>query len=161
MGVRLTAGHDELVIITKNGMSIRFSEEELRDQGRATRGVRGIKLKEDDIVKAIEVVNPNASLLIAGESGLGKRTNYDEYRAQSRGGSGIIAIKTSAVAGALSVNDNDEIMMLTHSGQAVRSPVKDIRVIGRSTKGVKLVNLNEGDRLIGISKVIEIDSDEA
>lgn len=161
VSVRLTSGENELVIITKNGMSIRFAEGELRDQGRATRGVRGIKLKNDDIVKAMEVVDATSSLLIAGETGLGKRTNYDEYRSQARGGSGIIAIKTSGVTGALSVKEGDEIMMLTHSGQAVRSPVKDVRVIGRSTKGVRLVNLGAGDKLIGISKVVKVETDEA
>jgi len=161
VNVKLTSGHDELVLVTRQGMSIRFQEEELRDQGRATRGVRGIKLKKDDFVKTMEVVNKDASLLIAGQRGLGKRTSYDEYRVQSRGGSGVIAIKDSVVAGALSVGDEDEIMMFTQSGQAVRTPVKDVRVIGRTTKGVRLINLSNGDSLVGISKVIDINGDEA
>lgn len=162
IATRLTEGHDELLIVTHKGMSIRFSEDDLRDQGRATRGVRGIKLRKDDFVKTMEVVDPNATLLIAGENGIGKRTKYDEYRIQSRSGSGIIATKTTAnVAGALSVHDNDEVMMFTHSGQAVRSPVKDVRVIGRATQGVKLINLAKGDRLIGISRVIEVEEEEA
>lgn len=161
VNVILTKGNDELVIITHNGMSIRFSETELRDQGRATHGVRGIKLKANDYVKAMQVVDPNLTLLIASEQGLGKRSNYDQYRTQARGGSGIIAIKTSGVAGALNVNDDDEIMIFTHSGQAVRSPVKDIRVIGRTTQGVRLVNLSNGDHLIGISKVIEVEVGES
>lgn len=161
VNVKWTTGEDELVLITRNGMSIRFAENELRDQGRATRGVRGIKLKSDDYVKAMEVVDPEATLLIAGERGQGKRTNYDAYRVQARGGSGIIAIKTTGVAGALSVKDDDEIMILTQSGQAVRTPVKDVRVIGRTTQGVRLMNFDKDDRLIGISKVIEIDGDEA
>lgn len=160
VNVILTKGEDELVIITQKGMSIRFSETELRDQGRATRGVRGIKLKGADYVKAMQVVDPGMTLLIASEQGLGKRSNYDQYRLQSRGGSGIIAIKTTGVAGALNVKDDDEIMMFTHSGQAVRSPVKDVRVIGRTTQGVKLVNLSGGDSLIGISKVIEVEDGE-
>lgn len=160
VNVILTKGEDELVIITQKGMSIRFSETELRDQGRATRGVRGIKLKGTDYVKAMQVVDPAMTLLIASEQGLGKRSNYDQYRLQSRGGSGIIAIKTTGVAGALNVKDDDEIMMFTHSGQAVRSPVKDVRVIGRTTQGVKLVNLSGGDSLIGISKVIEVEDGE-
>jgi len=162
IATRLTEGENELLMVTHKGMSIRFSEDDLRDQGRATRGVRGIKLKKDDFVKTMEVVDPNATLLIAGENGIGKRTKYDEYRLQSRAGSGIIATKTTAnVAGALSVRDNDEVMMFTHSGQAVRSPVKDVRVIGRATQGVKLINLSKGDRLIGISRVIEIEEEEA
>lgn len=161
VNVILSTNGSELVIITRNGMSIRFAGSELRDQGRATRGVKGIKLKGDDFVKAMEVVDSNSTLLIAGEQGLGKRTNYDQYRSQSRGGSGIIAIKTTGVAGALSVKEDDEIMMFTHSGQAVRSPVKGVRVIGRTTQGVRLVNLGKGDSLVGISKVIKVEEDEA
>lgn len=161
VNVKLTSGQDELLIITSSGMSIRFSEEALRPQGRVTRGVKGIKLKKNDQVKAMEVVDPKATLLIAGENGLGKRTKFGEYRLQSRGGSGIIAIKAKGVAGALSVKDEDEIMLFTHSGQAVRTPVKDIRVIGRTTQGVRLVNLKETDFLVGISRVVEIDNDEA
>ncbi len=161
MAANLTNGEDDLVIITHKGMSIRFKETDLRDQGRATRGVRGIKLKGKDLVKTFEVVKPDATLLIAGENGQGKRTNFDQYRVQSRAGSGIIAIRSSNVAGALSVYENDEIMMLTHLGQAVRSPVKGIRVIGRTTQGVRLINLAPKDKLMGLSKVIEVDVEEA
>lgn len=162
IGVKLTRGENELVMITRKGMSIRFSENALRDQGRATRGVRGITLKgEDDYVVTIEVVNPDETLLIAGQNGQGKRTAFDEYRLQNRGGSGIIAIRTSGVSGALSVSENDEIMLLTHSGQAVRTRVNEVRVIGRTTQGVRLINLAKDDFLVGISKVIEVDVDEA
>lgn len=155
IGARLTSGEDEIILITSNAQSIRFSETDLRDQGRATRGVRGIKLKnEQDAVVAIEIVNNEEKLLIAGANGLGKRTEFSEYRTQSRGGSGIIAIKSDKVAGALSVTEADEIMMFTLKGQAVRSPIKDVRVTGRAASGVKLVNLSGKDQLIGISKVI-------
>ncbi|MCC5834437.1 MAG: DNA gyrase subunit A [Opitutales bacterium] len=162
IGVRLTNGEDELVMITRKGMSIRFSENDLRDQGRATRGVKGITLKgSDDYVVTIEVVDPKATLLIAGQNGQGKRTKYEEYRLQGRGGSGIIAMRTTGVAGALSVMDDDEVMLLTHSGQAVRTPVSEVRVIGRTTQGVRLINMAQGDKLIGISKVVEVAVDEA
>ncbi|MEM0966633.1 MAG: DNA gyrase subunit A [Verrucomicrobiota bacterium] len=162
VNVKLTNGENELVIVTHVGMSIRFKETDLRDQGRATRGVKGVTLKKDnDRVEAMEVVDPQASLLVCGVNGQGKRTNYDEYRVQSRGGSGIIAIKTDGVAGALSVHENDEIMMFTKNGQAVRSPVKDIRIIGRTTQGVRCINLAEGDQLVGISRIVEVDVDEA
>ena len=155
IGARLTAGSDDIVLITEQAQSIRFLETALRDQGRATRGVRGIKLKsESDQVVAIEIVNPEATLLTAGSNGLGKRSSFEEYRQQSRGGSGIIAMKTDKIAGALSVTDEDEIMMFTKKGQAIRSPIKDVRISGRATSGVKLVNLGEDDSLIGISKVI-------
>ncbi len=162
VNVKLTRGEDELVIVTHAGMSIRFKETDLRDQGRPTRGVKGVTLKrKSDFVENLEVVDPKATLLICGENGQGKRTNYEEYRLQSRGGSGIIAIKTEGVAGALSVHENDEIMMFTKNGQAVRSPVKDIRVIGRTTMGVRCINLGDGDKLVGISRIVEVDVDEA
>jgi DNA gyrase subunit A len=162
IGARLTSGSDDIILVTSNAQSIRFPETDLRDQGRATRGVRGIKLKsDDDKVVAIEIVDPEAKLLIAGANGLGKRSEFDDYRTQSRGGSGIIAIKSAKVAGALSVKDEDEIMMFTLKGQAVRSPIKDVSVVGRATQGVKLVNLGDKDELIGISKVIASEEDEA
>ncbi|MEQ9824810.1 MAG: DNA gyrase subunit A [Puniceicoccaceae bacterium] len=162
IGAELTKGDDELFIVTRNGMSIRFHETDLRDQGRATRGVRGIRLKDEkDAVTSIGVVDREATLLVAGEDGIGKRSSFDDFRVQSRAGSGIIAIKNDAVAGALAVKEDDEIMMLTLGGQAVRSPVRDIRVIGRSTQGVRLINLAADDKLIGICRVIEIDETEA
>jgi DNA gyrase subunit A len=160
IGARLTKGNDEILLVTSNAQSIRFPESDLRDQGRATRGVRGIKLKsEADKVVAIEIVDNEAKLLIAGANGLGKRTEFSEYRTQSRGGSGIIAIKSEKVAGALSVTDVDEIMMFTLKGQAVRSPIKDVRITGRAASGVKLVDLAKKDSLIGISKVIVSEED--
>ena len=158
--VRRTTGDDHLIIVTRTGQSVRFHENDLRTQGRATRGVIGIRFKGKDEVKAMEVVDPECTLLIAGTNGQGKRTEFEEYRLQKRGGTGIIAMKTKAVAGALNVKDEDEIMMFTKSGQAVRSPVRDVRVIGRTTQGVRLINLREGDRLIGISRVLEV-KDEA
>ena len=163
IGARLTTGNDDIMLVTSSAQSIRFSESDLRDQGRATRGVRGIKLKkENDTVVAIEIVDETAKVLIAGANGLGKRTEFSEYRQQSRGGSGIIAIKSDQVVGALSVVDDDEIMMFTKKGQAVRSPIKDVRITGRAASGVKLVNLSDGkDLLIGISRVIATEEAEA
>jgi DNA gyrase subunit A len=162
VGVKLTNGDDDLTMITRKGMSIRFKESDLRDQGRATRGVKGIRLKgKDDYVVTIEVVDNNATLLIAGENGQGKRTAYDQYRVQGRGGSGIIAMRTSGVAGALSVMEDDEIMLLTNGGQAVRTRVNEVRVIGRTTQGVRLINLAKGDKLIGMNKIVEVDEEEA
>jgi DNA gyrase subunit A len=162
IGVKLTRGDDDLCMITRKGMSIRFRETDLRDQGRATRGVKGITLKgEDDYVVTIEVVDHSATLLIAGINGQGKRTAFDQYRVQGRGGSGIIAMRTAGVAGALSVQDEDEIMLLTNNGQAVRTRVGEIRVIGRTTQGVRLINLGEGDKLIGLTKIIEVEDTEA
>ena len=162
IGAELTQGENELLIVTNNGISIRFPETDLRDQGRNTRGVKGITLRDGDYVCSMEVINPENTLLIAGANGIGKRSDFEDYRPQSRGGKGIIAIKNSTgIVGALSVHEDDEIMMLTQSGQAVRSPVKDIRVIGRTSQGVKLINLRGDDKLIGLCKVIQVEADEA
>src|SRR5205807_4294584 len=127
---KLTGGNDELVLITRDGMSLRFHEEQLRDQGRNTVGVWGIRPDKGDHVVAIAVVNPNAMLLVTGENGIGKRTRFDDYRKQSRGGKGIITMKTGDktgnVVGALSVTDSDELMLITTKGQMVRTRVKEI-----------------------------------
>jgi len=135
---------DDVILITRDGMSIRFSEADVRSMGRSAAGVKGITLEPSDAVVALAVVVPDATLLVAGEHGVGKRTDFGEYRIQSRGGKGIITMKTGDktgnVIGALTVRENDEIMMITVSGQMVRTNVKDIREAGRNTMGVKLVN---------------------
>jgi DNA gyrase subunit A len=155
---KLTSGASEAVLITREGMSIRFEEMDVRSMGRPATGVRGISLDKDDVVVALAVVDPNATLLVAGEHGIGKRTAFEEYRLQSRGGKGIITMKTNEktgrVVGALTVVDTDEIMLLTQQGQMVRTPVKDIREAGRNTQGVKLINLTSGDKLTAIARVI-------
>jgi DNA gyrase subunit A len=107
------------------------------------------------------IVSNDATFLIAAENGQGKRSSFDSYRLQKRAGLGVIAIKAAknvGVAAALTVDDSDEVMMVTERGQAIRSPVKDIRVIGRTTKGVRLINLEKGDRLIGVSRIVEVDN---
>jgi DNA gyrase subunit A len=162
---KLTTGTNEVVLITQDGMSIRFSEENVRSMGRPAAGVRGITLEKGDRVVALSVVDPNATLLVAGENGIGKRTSFEEYRVQSRGGKGIITMKTTEktgrVVGALTVRDNDEIMLITVGGQMVRTPVKDIREAGRNTQGVKLINLDEGDKLQAIAPVISEANEDA
>ena len=156
--VKLTRGNDEAVLITKEGQSIRFHEEDTRPMGRATYGVRGITLEGKDEVVALAIVDPKATLLVAGDNAVGKRTAFEEYRKQSRGGKGIITMKTTdktgGVVGALTVTDSDEIMLITAKGQMVRTAVKDIREAGRNTQGVRLMNLDEGDSLQAIAKVI-------
>ncbi len=158
MGVNLTGGADEVVLITKEGMSIRFNEEDVRSMGRQAAGVRGISLESKDNVVALALVVPNATLLVAGDQGIGKRTDFSEYRQQSRGGKGVITMKTTDktgnVVGALTVNDADEIMLISVEGQMVRIAVKGIRETGRNTMGVKLINLSTGDRLQAIAPVI-------
>jgi DNA gyrase subunit A len=166
--VKSTSGQDQVVLITHDGMSIRFSEEDVRSMGRPAAGVRGITLEKDDAVVALAVVVKDATLLVAGENGIGKRTPFDMvlengtiepvYRLQSRGGKGIITMKanekTGGVVGALTVREADEIMLITTLGQMVRIFVKDIREAGRNTQGVKLINLEAGDKLQAIAPVI-------
>jgi DNA gyrase subunit A len=165
IGVKLTSGHDEVVLITHEGMSIRFSEENVRSMGRPATGVRGINLESTDAVVAAAIVALDATLLVAGENGIGKRTDFGEYRIQSRGGKGIITMKTTdktgVVVGALSVKDEDEIMLITEKGQMVRIGVQGIREAGRNTMGVKLINLEAGDQLQAIAPVINEEKDDA
>jgi len=155
---------DDVVLITKDGMSIRFSEADVRSMGRSAGGVRGINLEPGDALVAATVVVPDAALLVAGINGIGKRTGFDEYRVQTRGGKGIITMKTGdktgGVVGALTVRDTDEIMLITTGGQMVRIPVQGIREAGRNTMGVKLVNLDAGDKLQAIAQVIGEDAVE-
>jgi DNA gyrase subunit A len=162
---KLTSGNDELVLITKDGMSLRFHEEQLRDQGRNTVGVWGIRPEKTDHVVASAIVNPTAMLLVAGENGIGKRTPFDDYRKQSRGGKGIITMKTGDktgnVVGALTVTDADELMLITTKGQLVRTRVKEIRETGRNAMGVKLLTLREGEKLQAIAPVVSQAEEEA
>jgi DNA gyrase subunit A len=152
-----------VVLITREGQSIRFSEEDVRSMGRPAAGVRGINLEPTDAVVALAVVVENATLLVAGENGIGKRTDFGEYRLQTRGGKGIITMKTNdktgRVVGALTVQDHDEIMLITVGGQMVRIGVKDIRLTGRNTQGVKLIDLAQGDKLQAIAPVISEDKE--
>jgi DNA gyrase subunit A len=164
---------DDVVLITHDGMSIRFSESDVRSMGRAAAGVKGITLEKGDQVVALAVVVPDAMLLVAGENGIGKRTPFDEYlvqaesgsRKQSRGGKGRVTMKvtekTGAVVGALTARDADEIMLITTGGQMVRIFVKDIREAGRNTQGVKLIELSEGDKLQAIAPVISEQQEDA
>jgi DNA gyrase subunit A len=162
---KLTNGNNELVLITKEGMSLRFHEEQLRDQGRNTVGVWGIRPAKNDHVVAIAIVDPGAMLLVTGQNGIGKRTPFDDYRRQSRGGKGIITMKTGEktgdVVGALTVTEKDELMLITTKGQMVRTRVKEIRVVGRNTMGVKLMNLRNGERLQAIAPVVSQAEEEA
>src|SRR5467141_816043 len=161
---KLTNGNNELVLITKEGMSLRFHEEQLRDQGRNTVGVWGIRPDKKDRVIAIAIVDPNAMLLVAGENGIGKRTPFDDYRKQKRGGKGIITMKTGEktgrVVGALSVTEKDEMMLITTKGQMVRTRVKEIRETGRNTMGVKLMDLRSGEKLQAIAPVVSQAAEE-
>jgi len=160
----LTNGTNEIVLVTKDGMSIRFNEEEMRDQGRNSIGVWGIRPDKGDIVVAAAIVSPDCTLLVAGENGIGKRTPFEDYRVQSRGGKGVITMKTGdktgCVVGALTVREADELMLITNKGQMVRTRVKEIREIGRNTMGVKLMDLKGAEKLQGIAPVVANEDDE-
>src|SRR6201988_343611 len=162
---KLTNGNNEIVLITKEGMSLRFHEEQLRDQGRNTVGVWGIRPEKKDFVVAIAIVDLNAMLLVAGENGIGKRTPFADYRRQSRGGKGIITMKTGEktgdVVGSLTVTDRDELMLITTKGQMVRTRVKEIRETGRNTMGVKLMDLRSGEKLQAIAPVVSQAQEES
>jgi len=154
----LVEKNQQVMIFTRNGMAVRFDEGKTRPMGRMARGVRGVKLKgDDDIVVGCEIVNGDESMLIVCENGFGKRSSVDEFRQTNRGGVGVRSIITSErngkVIGAIRVTDDDGMLMLSAQGQAVRISMKDLRVMGRNTQGVKLANLREGDTLVAIQKV--------
>ena len=159
MEVKHTTGTSEVVIATKKGTAIRFKEEDVRPIGRAGKGVRGIKLGKDDEVIGMEVVVPEDIFLTASVNGYGKRTEVGKYRLQSRGGKGVINMKTNErngdVIGVKKANNGDEIMLMTEKGITIRLPVKDVSVIGRNVQGVRLVRLEENDRLAAIATVVK------
>lgn len=160
--VRLTDGKHEVALVTHNGLAIRFSEKDVRAMGRATRGVRGISLKKDDKVMALEVVSPErereAELLVVTEHGFGKRTPFSEYRVQSRGGKGIYTIrvldKNGPVMGVKLTRPGDEVMIITARGVVIRQDVTKISQQGRHTQGVTLIRLDKDDRVVSIARVM-------
>lgn len=164
IGVRLTSGSDEMVLVTHNGLSLRFDETQSRSMGRTAAGVAGIKPVKGDFVVGVAIVDPEATLLVASENGLGKRTTYEEYRSQTRGGKGIITMKvtekTGPVVGALAVKPEDELMLMTNGGLSIRIKVDQVRETGRSAQGVKLLTLKEGEKLQGIARVVP-DADDS
>jgi DNA gyrase subunit A len=165
IGVKLAQGGQEIVLGTENGKAIRFSEDDVRCMGRATRGVKGITLQGDDTVKGIVIVDKNATLLTVCENGFGKRTDYSEYTVQRRSGQGVINIKTTdrngKVVALINVSDEDEFMMMTANGMIIRSAIKAIRSIGRNTQGVRLISLKEGDKLVSVAPVVSDESEES
>ncbi|EIQ01018.1 DNA gyrase, A subunit [Opitutaceae bacterium TAV1] len=173
IGTVLTTGSDEIILVSHQGLAVRFRERDpetgeilFRPTGRATGGVTGMRFKLDnDQLDVIEVVDHSAKFLVASEAGLGVRTRFEDYRLINRGGRGVWAItlpedNSINIAGALSVKDEDEIMLLTAKGQSVRCPVRDIREVNRGGKGVKLLTLAEGDKLLSIAKVVETEEEQ-
>ncbi len=159
VGVRLTDGRSEVILSTADGQAIRFEESEVRPMGRSTYGVRGMTLDEGDQIVSIDLVETGASLLAVAEKGYGKRTEMEEYRQTHRGGKGIITMKTTEktgrVIGLRMVTDDDQIMLVSSGGKVVRIRVNEIRVIGRNTQGVRLIDLEDGERVAAVARLAE------
>jgi DNA gyrase subunit A len=160
---RITDGQQHLFIGSRHGKAIRFKEAEVRPMGRTAAGVKGITLEADDEVVGLETVSEGTTVLTVSEFGYGKRSAAYEYPVQGRGGKGVITLKTSErngrVVGVLSVADEDELMIITDSGVIIRLKVGEIKVIGRNTQGVKLINLDPGQQVVGVARLAEKDSD--
>jgi DNA gyrase subunit A len=159
--VQVCDQNSDIVLATKDGMSIRFHQGDAREMGRATSGVKGVQLTGDDRVIGMVVVRREATLLVVSEKGYGKRSELSEYRVQKRGGKGIITFKVTEKTGSIvalkEVIPDDELMMITHLGVIIRVPVDGIRVIGRNTQGVKVMNLDTGDTLQDVARVVKED----
>jgi DNA gyrase subunit A len=164
--VQITDGDNEVVLATRNGKAIHFKEQDARSMGRATGGVRGIDLSDDDRVVGMVVTRrEGATLLVVAENGMGKRSDIDAYRLQKRGGKGVINLKTSEKTGKVisikGVLDTDEVMLITRKGVINRQRIAEIRVIGRATQGVKLMNLDDGDVVMDVARVIPDEDTDA
>ena len=161
ISVLVSDGKGEIFIGTRSGMAIRFPEDDVRSMGRTAYGVRGITLRDDDVVVAMEVVQPVGTLLTVTERGYGKRTELDEYRVQSRGGVGVINISTSSrngpVIGVEYVEEGDEVLLITQQGMIIRMQTDDLRAIGRATQGVRLIELEGEDRVVSVARLVEKD----
>jgi len=159
ISAHISNGHHEILMSTKDGQAIRFPETDVRDMGRTARGVRGISLGDKDEVVGMEVLASDAPILTVTERGYGKRTELNEYRVQSRGGSGIITIKVSdrngPVVGVRQVTDKDDIMIVTDGAKVIRSRVKEISIIGRNTQGVRLITIEESERVVSVARLAE------
>jgi DNA gyrase subunit A len=163
ISVQLADGSCDVVLATRDGMAIRFEERDVREMGRATTGVRGVTLVEDDVVIGMVVTKPGSTLLVVTELGMGKRTPLEAYRCQRRGGKGVINVrvteKTGRVVSIKEVHPGDELMMITREGIIIRSPVDQIRVIGRNTQGVRLINLGPKDAVMDVARVVNEDEE--
>lgn len=165
IAARLVVPTQQVMLFTRQGMAVRFDESNVRSMGRQARGVKGATLKdESDLIVSCEVVNGNETILVVCENGFGKRSYVEEFRQTNRGGTGVRSIITSErngnVVGALCVQDNDSLIMLSGSGQTIRISMQDLRVMGRSTQGVKLANMRDNDTLVAIQKLGPTESDE-
>ena len=163
IGVRLTDGTKDIILVTREGMAIRFSEEDVRPLGRVSQGVRGIKLEENDYVVGMGASIEDTTLLIVTENGFGKRTELDEYKVQARGGKGVITYKitekTGKVAAMKLVSENDDVIIISDDGTIIRINASEISILGRATQGVTLMRLSEGSKVVGMARVIREEED--
>ncbi|MCH8325613.1 MAG: DNA gyrase subunit A, partial [Bacteroidetes bacterium] len=159
ISVKLTDGNNDIVLGTRNGYAIRFNEKDVRPIGRTATGVRGVRLGKDDIVVGLVVMKRQATILVVTEKGYGKRSDINDYRTTHRGGKGVITVKTTEKVGKLismmEVVDGDELVIITTRGMVIKQGIKNIRVMGRNTQGVRVIRLNEGDSIADIAKVIK------
>ena len=164
IGVQLTDGKQDMILVTAGGQAIRFAEEEARPMARATKGVRGIKLMDDDYVVGMEVVRDEGDLLVITANGYGKRTPLEEYRQQARGGKGVFTVRPSArngeIVGALVVKDDEEIMAISKEGIIIRIKVSEISTMGRTTQGVTIMKMGEHDSVVSMARVAEHEHEE-
>ncbi|MGH8580611.1 MAG: DNA gyrase C-terminal beta-propeller domain-containing protein, partial [Gammaproteobacteria bacterium] len=163
VGVALTDGEQHAMLFSSSGKAICFHESDVRPMGRVARGVRGIRLGPKNRVISLLIVEPESNVLTATENGYGKRTPITEFPVQGRGGQGVIAIQTSSrnggLVGAVTVREEDEIMLISDRGMLVRTPAVDISQVGRNTQGVRLIHLGEGEHLVGVERVIDVNGD--
>ncbi|MFN4111731.1 MAG: DNA gyrase C-terminal beta-propeller domain-containing protein, partial [Ignavibacteria bacterium] len=161
---KISDGADDIIIGTREGMAIRFNEQDVRDMGRNATGVKAINLDKNDRVVGMVVSKRKSTILVVTENGYGKRTEIDEYRITRRGGKGVKTLKTSDKNGKMvdikEIDDNDDIVIITEKGMIIRQHAKDLRVMGRNTQGVKLIKLNPADRISAITRVVPEDEDE-
>ncbi len=162
---KLTTGNSQVLLAVKSGKCIRFEESKTRPMGRNASGVRGIKLKDekDEVIGMISVNDMDSDILVVSKNGYGKRSSLDSYRITNRGGKGVKTIsitdKTGSLVSLKSVNDNDHLMIINKSGIAIRMEVNSLRVMGRATQGVKLINLKDNDSIAAVAKVVLDDDD--
>ncbi len=158
IAVKMSDGNNDIVLGTHNGFAIRFNEKDVRDMGRVATGVRGVKLEKSDKVVGLLVIKRNDTILVVTENGFGKRSDINDYRITHRGGKGVITVKTSDKVGKMiammEVVDGDELVIISTRGMVIRQSVKDIRVMGRNTQGVRVIRLTEGDKIADIAKVV-------
>jgi DNA gyrase subunit A len=164
IGVDITEGSDDIMLFSKAGKVVRFSEEQVRGMGRTAAGVRGIKLADSDKVVSLIVPHNDGDVLTVTENGYGKRTELEEYPAKSRATQGVVSIKVSerngSVVGAVQVEDGDEFMMITNGGTLVRTRVAEVSRVGRNTQGVTLIRTTEGEKVVGLQRIDEPEEDE-